>query len=386
MWIFFYILFILTAIAINPMRGVGDIFWIPKEMVFNLFGFCFIGASWISTQPKSITFKNKWLAIILIHCAISFIWYFYLPITNGRPGTPVVWNLWLIRPFINVILSLWIIQTLVEYTDNLARWVDMAKMLCWTAFGFSIYSFIQVLALDPICNSQAVKLFSGFAAITTMGNQNLTGNFLAALSPLCLMFTEKKYKVIYLLCLLAVYLTGSSLSFLACGVGLFFYLLLSKKWKLLSILTAIGFMGFIFILIKMPHYLSDGDRLKMWPQVIGWCKDTALFGKGLGNFASNMYRPLYGRVALSPHSETLQIVHDGGLVLLFFVLMYVFDLIKRIFYTKKNMLIVGFASSFAAFLFICQGNFPMRIAPLALTGIIYVAALEAIMRKGESYE
>jgi len=334
----------------------------PKEVLFNLLGFSFIASTLMSNNKKSLNFKNIWLGIIFIYLVISFCFYFYLPMVLGKNGGNINWNLWAVRPFINIVLSLWMIQALVEYTDTLRRWVGISKMLCWVAFGFSIFSF---------CNLN-----------TTFGNANITANFIAMLSPICLMFKDLRYKIIYALCFIAILLTHSSLSVVAFAFGLFVYLILTKKWKSLLCLIV---LSVVFVMYKKVGFFSDSGRLEMWKNVLGYCKNTMWLGKGLGNFAVNRYTPLSGdpTVALSSHSELFQILHDNGLFMVALIGIYLIDLFRHIFFAKSNILIITFTSAFVSYLVICLGNFPLRIAPLALVGITYIAALEAILIKGE---
>ncbi len=383
MWIFFYIFFILTSTVILPIANLNDIWWIPKECIFNILGFSFIASSWLSSHSKSITFKNRWLALILIHCVISFGWYFYFPVIFNNPRGKIIWNLWLIRPFINITLGLWIIQTLVEFTDNLQRWVNIVKCLCWTAFVYSIYTIIQYLGIDPIFNNLTLHYQGNIQGLSLLGNSTLTGNFIAMLSPLCLMFKNLRYKIIYIICFIGILLTGSSLSLIAFIIGLLSYLILTKKYRI-AILIII--LGVIFAFIKGKAFFTFSGRFEIWKNIFSYCKDTIWMGKGLGNFAFNQYRPFeYLKVlkAASAHCEPLQILHDGGLIMLSLVIAYLIDLFRRMFSTKVNMLFIGFTSAFITYLIISLGNFPLRIAPLALVGIIYIAGLEVILIKGE---
>ena len=385
MWIFFYIFFILTSIVILPIAKLNDFWWIPKECIFNLFGFSFIAATWFGNTQKSLTFKNLWLGIILIYCVLSFGWYFYIPLIFNNQVGKIIWNLWVIRPFINIFLGLLIIQALVEYTDNLHRWVQISKMLCWVSFGFSVYAILQYLGIDQIFNQPNVRFTNDERVITLLGNSTLTGNFLAMLSPLCLIFKRLRYKIIYVLCFFGILVSNSSLSMVAFVIGLLTYLLLMKKYKMSMLIIL---LGSVFVFIKGIGFFSFSGRFEIWNNIFIYCKDTIWLGKGLGNFAVNQYRPFAYLKALysnSAHCEPLQILHDGGLFMLALVMVYLVDLFRRMFFTKQNILFIGFISAFITYLIISLGNFPLRIAPLALVGIIYIASLEAQIIKGEQY-
>jgi len=250
-------------------------------------------------------------------------------------------------------------------------------MLCWVAFGISVYSIFQVLKFDPILGNVS----NNISPVTFFANNNLTGNMIAILSPLCLIFKDLRYKIIYGLCFIAILLTSSSLSLVAFVVGLFIYLISTKKWKLTLCLIV---SMVIFVIYKKFSFFSDSGRFEIWKNTLGYCKDTLWLGKGVGNFAANQYKPLAGNpMVASPHNELLQILHDGGIFLLVPVMIYVLDLIRRIIISNMNILLIGFTSMFVSFIIISLGNFPMRIAPLALSGIVCIAAIEAILIKGE---
>ena len=74
---------------------------------------------------------------------------------------------------------------------------------------------------------------------------------------------------------------------------------------------------------------------------------------------------------------------EGGIVLVFLVCAYLNDLIKRIIATPPDIMLIGFISVLCSFLVIMSGGFPLRIAPLALVGLITIAALEYLTRGEE---
>ena len=383
MWIFLNIFIILISAMVIPLPKLNDIFWIPRETVFVLGSISLIGIGLICQQYKNLVLKNMWLGLILIYSALSFIITFYLPFVFNNPNGSIVWNLWAIRPTINLILSIFLIQTLVEYTDNLNRWVKLGEVLCWVLFSFSVYAIFQFFHIDPIFNKNTQWILGGDNhIILTFGNTNLAGNFLAILSPLCLMFKKFRFKLFYILAFEAIVLTQSSLSLVAFIIGFLIYLLMTNKTKWFFLLILVLVSGSLTLSHYFPAFFSFSGRLTLWKEIFKVSKESLFFGSGLGSLAfRNM--TLSTTKILSAHCEPLQILSEGGLVLSTLVFGYLITLFKNIFFTKKTMLLIGYVSAFSSFLIISLGSFPFRIAPLALIGIIYIASLEAQIIKGE---
>ena len=117
-------------------------------------------------------------------------------------------------------------------------------------------------------------------------------------------------------------------------------------------------------------------RLELWKiTLIAW-KEKAITGFGLGNFGAKMYKDSTGSIAIACTNDYLQILHDGGLILSALVFGYLANLFKRIIMAKDNILLVGYVSSFVAYLVVAGGSFIIWIAPMALIGLIYISAIE----------
>src|SRR3990167_10126907 len=144
MWIFLYIYIILTSTLVLPINN-GFLF--PKEAVFFIGGMAMLSLPHILQKAKYDIFLNRYIGLILLYVILSFGWYFYMPMLRG---IPVKWNLWNYLPTINVILTIFLIQSLIEHTDNLKRWLDLSKFLCWFGFILSVYAIIQFCGLDQI--------------------------------------------------------------------------------------------------------------------------------------------------------------------------------------------------------------------------------------------
>lgn len=387
MWYCLYSLIVLSSVIFVQGEKIAwqEGFWAVKECVYVLLGFTVIALSWILNDKKFRVFKNRWLGALLIFSIFSFGWYFYRPILFQNVDGKVLWNIWNFRPTLNIILALLLIQVLVEYTDNFKRWVIVAKILCWMGFLMSVYAILQWLGLDQVFRQRwewehvnNVVLRKTYM-VTFFTNRILTANYISIVSPLFLMFKELRYKLMYLSVFLALIMSESTVSIIAFILGLIVYLLLSKKFKLL-IGTVILSIGLVISLMQIyPNFLSLSGRMPLWEKSIQYIlnQGSEFFGLGLGKYP--LLFNLGAKVAFSAHNEVIQMFCEGGIVLLIIFLGYFFTLFRRVIYkvfTDNNMLLIGYTAAIVAYIITCLGIFPMRIAPLALIGILYISSLE----------
>lgn len=366
------VLFIFSSVIVIP--NVTDNFWMPKNAVFLILGFILLAYNFISNQSKSITFKNKWIGLILIYVILSFGWYFYKPLVMAKEGEKVFWNVWNFLPTLNVVLAIFLIKDLVEYTDNLGQWVNMAKVLCWVCFGFSAYALLQFFGIDQIFTKKLYWIHQNHM-ITFMGNSMHTANFIAMLSPLCLMFKDLRYKIIYALAFIVLVLIDSTISMAAFLIGFLVYLIWMKRIKLaVSLILCLAVASYILYLYY-PIYFNLPDRLELWRTVLNGWKDRPFTGWGLGGLALRNYIQNL-QIAGAAENDFIEILHNGGIFLLILVSGYLLSLLKRIILAKDSMLLVGYTISFITYLVVAGGSFIISIAPLALVGIMYISALE----------
>ena len=388
MWTILNILLILTSIIFIPFTK--EVFLSPKDMVFTLLGFILIAYSYISKDIKTSTFKNKWLGFIFIYTILQFGWLFYLPLLSK--SDKILWNLWNYLPTINIILAILLIQTLVEYTDNLYRWVNVSKVLIWLGVGFAIYALLQYLGLDQIFHSHLNWLdeatpnvpggaFKTYRMVTFFGNRMQTATLLALVSPLCLMFRDLRYKVAYILICGIVILTMSAINIVAMVVGLMSYLLLTKKFKYALILSGACVIGTILIYFYRPDFFNLYGKLDLYKRVFIDTKDTFFTGKGIGSFLKYRY-DVGGLLVDKLGFEPLQVLFEGGAILLTLVLIYITNLFMRIIMAKESMLLIGYTSALVSFLVISLGGYTFHIAPFALIGIILISGIEAQLQGG----
>lgn len=370
------ILFILSSVIFLP--GTADNFWLPKDTVFLILGFSLIAYNFISKKEKIISFKNTWIGLILTYLVLSLGYYLYAPLVMAREGQKIPWNIWNFIPSIQAILAVILIKDLVEYTGNLERWVYIAKVLCWVCFAFCVYAILQLCGLDQIFTSKYTWVQRHFSAkmITFLGDSMHTANFVAVLSPLCLMFKNLRYKIIYALVFIVLALIGSFISMLAFWVSLLIYSLAMKKKNYSVYIILGGMAAWTLIFFFMPFYFSFSGRWEMWKTVLSGWFNRPLTGWGLGSLAVKKYI-WDGKMILHPLNDYIQTLHDGGIILLVLISGYLIGLFKRIIAAKESILLLGYTISLVSFLLICSGSFLLSISPFAVIGIIYISAIEA---------
>lgn len=376
MWNILIALFILCSVIVIP--NTADNFWIPKSAVFLIGGFIMLGVNFISQKERTLVFKNKWIGLILIYTILSFGWYFYKPIIFAKDGQKVLWNIWNFLPSLNIILAIFMVKDLVEYTDNLSRWVRIAKVLCWVCFSFSVYAFLQFLGLDQIFTKDLKWINSTKSTymISFIGNSMHTANFIAMLSPLCLIFKDLRYKIFYLSAFIVLILINSIISLVAFIIGFLVYLFFMKKFKwIVCILLWLVALS-IFVYHYYPQYFSFSGRFELWKLVLMDWKAKPYTGWGIGSLLTRQIRDSTTSLALAVENDYLEILHNGGLILLVLVCGYLINLFKRIIMAKDNILLAGYTISFIVYLVLGMGSFIISIFPLALVGIIYISALE----------
>lgn len=394
MWIALYIFIALCSVAITPIPG-NDQFWIPKEFVYTVFAPIIIALPLLFDNQKVITFKNKWVAAFLVYTFLGFAYYFYFPLLLSAPDGGVSWNLWNFRPTMNVVLGVFLLITIVENTDDLKRWINVGKFLCWVGFLFSVYALLQWVGVDQIFRGNADwvhvnnEVNRNAFMVTFLSNKFLTASYVTVLSPMCLMFKQFRYKAMYLTMFLAVVLADTAINTFAFVFVFFVYLVFSRNWK--GLLISIVLCGGIFSILSNVYsdFLSTSGRFELWQQsVIAPIKEGFLrsyTGFGLGSYALKFKSG--NLLAASAHNESVQIFHDGGLIAIVIVFGYLVTLVKRVFFLilrSNSMLVIGYSCGLVAYIITSFGGFPLRIAPLALVLILYIASLESQLQ-GEQY-
>lgn len=354
--------------------------------MYFLVGWMVVAASWMARTGKLFVFRNAWLGAILIYNILYFGWYFFVPIifNNGIGYTVQVWNL---RPTLNLVLGLVLIQTLVENTDSFNRWLTLAKVMFWTGFGVSVYSVVQWLNIDPLFGRYHFNHINDYFSrevlmVGFLSNKFLTAQYIALLAPLGLMFKGNWYKVAFGFMAVPILLANTVTAVVTYVLGLAVYLLLHRNIKSLVGLGIISLLALVVLTVSYPQFLASSGRQTVWKESFARMMEDKSFlqGEGLGSFPANNIKS-GERKALSAHSEPVQVLFEGGAVMIVLVGGYLLDLCRRVLASlavDPTTLLIVFTSVFVAYVASSFTSFPLRIAPLALIGIIYISALEVL--------
>jgi hypothetical protein len=333
---------------------------------------------------NGMTIRNKWLSLLLMYVSLGFIWFFYSSFitANGK----VFWNFWNFRPTINVICGILLIKILYEYTTSLKDWINIGKVIAWLGGSFAVYAIFQYLGIDQIFNKGVKFLYTNGIVnpqermVTFFGNGFITSAFLAVCAPMCLVFKGLRYKVIYGLIFIALILLNKTMALLAFGAGLSVYFLMNKSWWKLLFLILLGTGGGIFYFFKNPLFFSLSGRQPLWNEIWQEFLKQPFLGYGLGYF--EMFKFQSGSIKAHnllnvnfAHNEFLQNLIDVGLVGIAIGIAFIGGIFRKIFYSQHHILLIGYTAGFVSFLVLCFGSFPLRIAPIALIAIIYIAGL-----------
>ena len=395
MWFFLYIYIVVTTLAFLPLP-LPDSFWVIKEISYFSLGLVLIGISFFDKSYPKNNFNNLWFLLAFVYLAISFIIFFYIPIVFPRPDGGIVYNIWNIRPTINLILALLIIKLLIDKTLNLKVWVNIASFLCWMAFLCSIYMLFQYCGLDPIFNREGVKwsyvngVFDRrIHMVGFFNNKFLSTGYLAILAPLCLMFKGLRYKIFYAVIAGTILLSGNALSLAAIFLALLLYLILNKNYRMVFVSIIIMAIGFTYLQHGDKEFGMLTGRDAVWRDTISYISSkgnflNGIFGFGLGSFSGKIKFPpnLDGNtvVALSAHNEYLQVLFECGFYgLIVFMGYLIFLWIRSIsnIIKSNSILMIGYLCSLLSLMIIAFGGFPFRIASLGLLTILIIASLEA---------
>lgn len=376
MFIILNIFLVLCSLIFWPFPS-NDSFWSIKETIFVLCALSIFSYNLCYGKTYQ-DFNNKFLALFFLYVAIGFIWFFYSSFitSNGK----IDWNFWNFKPTINIICSVILIKILYENSYSLAGWVNTAKVIAWLGGIFAAYSIFQYFGIDQIFNKNVKFLFTNMIPngsermVTFFSTSFISSAFLAVCSPMCLIFKGIRYKFFYSLIFIALILMDRTIALGAFSIGLLTYLFMNKKYikVLMSILCGMVICSFYFF--KNPEFFSFTGREQLWILTLNKFLEAPFFGFGLGYYEMFKFKSGLLKVTFA-HNEYLQNLIELGIVGSSIYLLFIRNIFSKVIHNEKNILLIGYTSGFVAFLFLCLGSFPIRIAPLALIAIIYITGI-----------
>ena len=272
---------------------------------------------------------------------------------------------WLVEPTLFAIFGLWLTIAMTRLADKKALRTQ-ATLLCVCGLLVAGMALTQRINLFQwiVIDWGAVGSASS-RMIGPFGNHMLTGNYLAIIAPLFLMF-PKRYWGGWLVCVVTILLTGNKAGLLSLSLGLMAWFMLKRMWFSAILLI----LGSVYAVITHLN-VDDGGRLVMWNGIYTLWKQThqVYFGTGLGwihNTFMHIGNQLVGSNFFSAHNDWLTVLVELGMVGAAIVLWGIGNLGYRIFLSDKTPELCAYASSLIATIPILTFGFPIRIAPLVL--------------------
>lgn len=186
---------------------------------------------------------------------------------------------------------------------------NLIKIMILTGVLMSVHGIYQYFAKVPTPSywTDKAEVTSGIRAFSIVGSPNVLGCLLAMLIPLAvsLIFSEKNafQKLIYMaasglmgICLL---FTGSRSSWVAVGLALIIYSILSKRYPLIIGLFIVAALAYSIVpsvqsridYMLDPAYIVSsfrGGRFARWPKALQMFYNNLLFGEGFGKFGGSV--------------------------------------------------------------------------------------------------
>lgn len=366
---------------------------------------------------------NRWFGAFLAWCAIQFMFF-----AGGDRGEAILLQ--------NVFFSALLYHFVVKYVGKMKKYY-------WALFGLLclnvLWAFMQSRQFDPIfspINPQIQTIFSDVSGFFCL--PAFFAIFAAVIAPLCIFLSP----FLAIAVIPALIVGKSSFAMAGAASGILFMLWFRKRiifWVLLVFML----VGGSFYIVKYDAPTGQfSRRLTAWKLILTEGFRRQFFGHGLGAYGrdytfmecvqtnqvaiiqtgaelldfslrqavqlkneeiikyiiSKNGQPFnfdefyeYSKTkgfGLEPwgqaHNEYLQVFFNGGLVGLFLVIGYIFNLFKRFFSIKsKDYELMALMGAFVAICIVSFAHFPFQVARLAGPVLVVMALLEAKLLRYE---
>lgn len=271
--------------------------------------------------------------------------------------------------------------------------IDKKKLFEWICYASTlqiIVVFMQRFDIFMFWNhSSTARLIGSGRVWGLFGNSNWSGCFIAMTLPIFLyMAKEKKWYLLGLLGIPALFIMKSQVAIVSGIIGVLFYLYFyfQKKiirYKIHYLILGLLLVGVVFALFN-PIYF-DNPRFEVWRRVWKFClfggtvewRCHFVQGWGLGSAYEILPKicPIYSGTAwYQVHNEPLQILLEYGLVGFILMCGLIISTLRKL--NSKNLAIMA---CLIALLIDSLGFFPFRTAPLGFMGVIYLGLIDAIL-------
>lgn len=364
---------------IIPVNGLPDPTRLIKASFFDITLFLIIVMA--LKQGLKYEYKNKYLAFLSAWIFLTFVFNWYYPLDRG-----LGYNAGTIDSMIHVTLS--IVATLFV-CSSLARidFVRCAKAICISATLISIFCIFQGIGLDPMKHIAGYGWKEKRHIAALLDNPDIVGNYICMLFPFFLYFNKPKYYICLGLCVVALILSGSSISMVAAFTGLFFYILFkyskNKRILLALISSSVIFIGICFLIPSINKFNGGfTGRTIAWKMMLDR-QNNPLFGEGLGCVKG--LNVITGQSAITKdaanhwvyaHNDYLETYCSLGVLGLFLLILLIVHTFRNFNYKEDNQIGFAYFGAFVAFLVVMIASFPMEMPPIALNGLIFYWAMQ----------
>lgn len=345
-------IFIVPIATIIPIKGT--IVWYPQLLAMLIIGFTFLSIN--------IWNFNKAIAIFTLYLLFSYIF-----VCQTHPRS----MLCLICAYAGCYISYF--ASKIDSTS-----LPIRAIACMALINF-ILLLSQFFGFDPFFHPDNKDFGEGMVGF--MGSHNQLAIYSAAVAPF--LYVIEPFLILFSIC--GIILSKTSSAFIALAMGLLFYFLINKTYKLLIIssLLLIALGAFWFNYDRPLDAFKE--RFDIWKlsasQVINGqleifgtkqkIKCNPLTGFGLGNFLvlspnsqMKVLPPSTGHVYEHAHNDLVESFFEFGYIGLGLVLLMIFTVIRDFLKSyKTNKIIILFTS--LVIMFFCSFGVYVAHAPVS---------------------
>lgn len=378
---------------ILPFNGLPDCTRLIKASFFDLTMMAIIVIA--LKDGLRFEYKNKYLAWFSGWIFFTFIFNWYYPIDRN-----LAYNIGAVDSMIHFMLS---IMCTILVCSNFQRtdFIRCGKAICVSSTLVSIFCIFQGIGLDPMkhITTYGWKEHRHIGAL--LDNPDVVGNYLCMTLPLFLYFNKIKYYFCFVLCVLALLFTGSSISIVSSVIGLFIYLIFrfSRLKRVVFGLLALQILFILFCFFTPSFNKVSGGftgRMTAWKMMIERTNNP-LFGQGLGivkslgvitdeipndkkiRMENNPNTRFIADTAANhwmyAHNDYLETYCSLGALGVFLLALVIINAFRKFNYSPDNQVGFAYYGCFVSLLIVMLGSFPMEMPPIALNGLIFFWAI-----------
>jgi O-antigen ligase len=204
------------------------------------------------------------------------------------------------------------------------------------------------------------------------GNGTDTAMYIAGCIPF--VFYHKRYLIPLIFMILAILITGSASAIIGAVIAILFMFALRGNRILLFGSGALIILATIIFWSKLPHFLEDNNKVKIWAIALESWGKSPFFGWGLDSFKDlNIIHKPTNIHWVFTHNHYIWLLHSTGLIGLIAFVNFLKPIVSNFIANKEKLLIPG-----ASLLIVAIMSFvsvPMRLYPIVIITALNLAIL-----------